>query len=164
MGKRSTIHLTSEHRTQLEKLTRTGRERARVITRAKILLLADRSQGKKRNQKDIAQLAQVGLATVGRICQQYALVGLKAALEEKPRPGAIPKITGEIEAKLVLLACSDPPEGFSKWTLSLLKNHVITQGWLPSVSENAIGNRLKKTRLNRGQSDATASRKQTRIS
>ena len=164
MGKQTIINLPNEHRTYLEKLSRTGRERARVITRAKILLLADRSQGKKRHQKDIAKLAQVGLATVGRICQEYASEGLNAALEEKPRPGAIPKITGEIEAKLVLLACSDPPLGQARWTLSLLKNHVITEGWLPSVSENAIGNRLKKTNLNRGRSNATASRKQTRIS
>ena len=90
--------------------------------------------------------------------------GLNAALEEKTRPGAIPKITGEIEAKLVLLACSDPPLGQARWTLSLLKNRVIAEGWLPSVSENAIGNRLKKTSLNRGKPNATASQKRTRIS
>jgi putative transposase len=150
MSKPAIIHLPAAHRLQLEKRTRSGQERARVITRARILLLADRSQGQTRRQPDIATLAQVGVATVSRICQRYAKEGLHAALEDKPRPGAIPKITGEIEAKLVLLACSDPPEGFARWTLSQLKNRVIAEGWLPSVSENAIGNRLKKTRSNRG--------------
>jgi putative transposase len=164
MGKHSKINLPAEQRTQLEKLTRSGRHQARVITRARILLLADQSQGDKRSKTNIAHLTQTGSATVTRICKQYVLEGLEAALTEKPRPGAIPKITGEIEAKIVLLACSNPPEGAARWTLSLLKNRVIAEGWLPSVSENAIGNRLKKTRSNRGGSNATASPKPARTS
>lgn len=157
MGKHSRINLPTKERIHLEKLTRTGTNKARVITRAKILLLADQNQGKKHAKAEIARLTQTGSATVTRICKQYVLEGLEAALTEKPRPGAIPKITGEIEAKIVLLACSDPPVGFSRWTLSLLKNRVIAEGWLPSISENAIGNRLKKTRSNPGRSNATAS-------
>jgi hypothetical protein len=90
--------------------------------------------------------------------------GLTAALEEKARPGAIPKITGEIEAKIALLACSEPPKGTARWTLSLLKKQVIAEGWLPSVGRSTLGERLKKTRLNLGGSNATASRKRTRIS
>jgi putative transposase len=88
-----------------------------------------------------------------RKCTQsnrYTHQGLNAALEEKPRPGAIPKVTGEIEAKIALLACSEPPKGATRWTLSLLKKHVIAEGWLDSVGRSTLGDRLKKTRSNPG--------------
>ena len=164
MSKPARINLPTDHQHHLEKLSRTGTHKARVITRAKILLLADQSQGKKRTRANIAQLTQTSVPTVSRICNRYANHGLSAALEEKARPGAIPKITGEIEAKITLLACSEPPKGAARWTLSLLKNHVIAAGWLPSVGRSTLGDRLKKTRLNLGESNGTASQKQTRIS
>jgi putative transposase len=107
MKRRTEIKLPIEHRQHLKKLTRTGTSKARIITRAKVLLLADTSQNQKRTQEEIAQLTQSSIPTVSRICNQYANQGLQVALEEKPRPGAIPKITGEIEAKIVLLACSE---------------------------------------------------------
>jgi putative transposase len=164
MAKHTKINLPTEHRQHLEKLTRTGTSKARVITRAKILLLADTSQNQKQTRKDIAQLTQTSVPTVSRICNRYAVEGLQAALEEKPRPGAIPKITGEIEAKILLLACSEPPQGAARWTLSLLKNQVVTEGLLPSVGRTTLGDRLKKIRSNPGRSNATAFQKRTRIS
>ena len=164
MSKPARINLPTNHRQHLEKLTRTGTHKARIITRAKILLLADQSQGEKLTRANIAQRTQTSIPTVSRICNRYFNHGLSVALEEKPRPGAIPKITGDIEAKIVLLACSEPPQGAARWTLSLLKNQVIAQGWLPSVGRSTLGDRLKKTRLNLGGSNGTASQKRTRIS
>jgi transposase len=150
MSKPAKINLPTNHHQELEKLTRSGSNKARVITRAKILLLADQSQGKKLTRVEIAQLTQTSVPTVSRICNRYVNQGLSAALEEKTRPGAMPKITGEIEAKIALLACSEPPKGTARWTLSLLKKHVIAQGWLPSVGRSTLGERLKKTRSNLG--------------
>jgi putative transposase len=164
MSKPARINLPTDHREHLEKLTRTGSNKARIITRAKILLLADLSQDEKHTRANIAQLTQTSVPTVSRICNRYVNQGLSAALEEKTRPGAIPKITGEIEAKIVLLACSEPPKGAARWTLSLLKKHVIAEGWLPSVGRSTLGDRLKKTRSNLGGSNGTASPKRTRIS
>jgi putative transposase len=164
MAKHTRINLPTEHRQHLEKLTRTGTSKARVITRAKILLLADTNQNQKQTRKDIAQLTQTSVPTVSRICNRYAVEGLHAALEEKPRPGAIPKITGEIEAKIMLLACSEPPKGAARWTLSLLKNQVVAEGLLSSVGRTTLGDRLKKMKLNPGRSNATAFRKRTRTS
>jgi putative transposase len=150
MSKPAKINLPNDQRQQLEKLSRTGSNKARVITRAKILLLADQSQGEKHTRATIAQLTQSSVPTVSRICNRYTHQGLNAALEEKPRPGAIPKVTGEIEAKIALLACSEPPKGATRWTLSLLKKHVIAEGWLDSVGRSTLGDRLKKTRSNPG--------------
>jgi hypothetical protein len=85
-----------------------------------------------------------------RTRRKFALEGLQAALSEKQRPGRAPKITGDIEAKLVTLACSTPPEGRSRWTLHLLADQMVTLGYLDSISDVAIYKRLKKTSLSHG--------------
>lgn len=88
--------------------------------------------------------------TVGSICRQYVLEGLKAALQEKPQPGAVPKITGEVEARLVTLACSEPPDGRQRWTLRLLAEQIVALGYVDSISNVAVYNKLKKTNLSPG--------------
>ncbi len=82
--------------------------------------------------------------TAGNVCRRYAREGLDAALSEKPRPGKAPKITGEIEAQLVLLACSNPPEGQARWTFKLLANKLVQLALVDSISEVAVYKRLKK--------------------
>jgi putative transposase len=120
------VSLTPQQRQELLQQVRTGIHPARVLTRARILLLADRSQSERRTHKQIAQAVQVCELTVGNICRRFVLAqragqdGLDAALTEKPRPGKVPKITGQIEAHLVLLACSQPPAGCARWTMQLL--------------------------------------------
>ena len=84
--------------------------------------------------------------TRGRFLQE----GLEAALGEKARPGRPPKITGEIEAKLTVLVCSQPPEGQARWTLRLLADRLVELGYVESISHMAVGNRLKKTKSNHG--------------
>ena len=82
--------------------------------------------------------------TVGRICRRFAQDGLETALLDKPRPGREPKITGDVQARLVTLCCSDPPQGRGRWTLRLLAARMVELGYLESISEVAIGKRLKK--------------------
>lgn len=90
--------LLPETRQQLLDLTRKGSATARVQTRARILLLADKSQDEPKTQEQIAQLLFVCCPTVGRICRHFVREGVESALYEKPRPGKAPKITGEVEA------------------------------------------------------------------
>lgn len=70
--------------------------------------------------------------------------GLDAALSEEPRSGTLPKMTGEIEAQLVLLACGDPPEDRKRWTLRLLAEQMVQLGHVPSLSNVTVHQRLKK--------------------
>src|SRR5690349_7246388 len=105
MSKHIHISLTDEQRAHLDSLIRKGNTPARVQTRARILLLADRSLGHRRPNKAVAEASMTHPVTVGRLCRTFAEEGLDAALYDKPRPGAAPKITGDIEAKLVTLAC-----------------------------------------------------------
>lgn len=144
MSKRVTLSLTDEQRTELNQLTRSGMVAARTLTRARVLLLADRSQGEKRTNKAVAEAVGVHPVTVCLLLHRFDAEGLKATLYDKPRPGQTPKITGDIEAQLVTLCCSDPPKGAARWTLRLLANKIVAQSSLGSLSHVAVGDRLKK--------------------
>jgi transposase len=150
------VVLTEEQNRELTALTRSGNAPARVQTRARILLLADRSRGEKRTQQEIAGALQVCVPTVSAICRRFALEGVDAALSEKPRPGQKPKITGDVEAQLVLLACSDPPQGHARWTMQLLADKLVELELVESISDTTVCDRLKKMRSNPGVSRASA--------
>jgi len=86
------ITLTPEERTELLQLVKAGRHSARVLGRARILLLLDRSQGKRRTLKDIAETMHVSIGTVSNVKRRYLAGGLERGLHDLPRPGAKPKI------------------------------------------------------------------------
>ncbi|MHC1787708.1 MAG: helix-turn-helix domain-containing protein [Christensenellales bacterium] len=98
-----------------------GTASAKFIMHAHILLAADESKGKKRSGKEIAGLFHVNAQTVHTIRKTYAAEGLEAAVGRKKRqiPPIQPKITGDVEAKIIALSCSEPPEGRSKWAVRL---------------------------------------------
>lgn len=156
MSKAVTLSLTDDQRAFLHNLTSSGNHPARVQTRARILLLADRSQGQKRTDSDIAGALMVSKPTIGKTRRRFVLAqadgqdGLEAALFEKPRPGQTPKVTGDIEAHLVTLCCSNPPEGASRWTLRLLANKIVALGHLDSLSHVTVRDKLKKMNLSPG--------------
>jgi hypothetical protein len=104
MGKHNTLRLTEQQRADLERLTRKGSAAARVQTRARILLLTDRSQGQNRPDHVVADALGCSRTSVVIIRRLYLQEGPEAALYEKARPGAVPKITGDIEAKVTALS------------------------------------------------------------
>jgi transposase len=144
------IHLSKEDRQELESLIRSGESSARTQTRARILLLTDESQKKKKGTEEIASVLMCSLPTITNIRKKFVEGGLEKALYDKPRPGAIPKITGEIEAQLTMLACSAPPEGRSRWTLQLLADKLVELKLVDSISDVAVMKRLKKMNLSLG--------------
>lgn len=146
------VYLPDDERIHLEGLLRRGKHSARMLRRARILLLADRSQGKWNRYGQIAAQLHADPSNISDICRRYVLGGLQAALNEKPRPGQAPKITGDIEARLIVLACSAPPAGQQRWTLKLLAGQLVELGLLDSISEVAVHKRLKKMNLSPGRS------------
>lgn len=150
MGKHHYIQLNQEERAELEKVIRTGQTAARKQTRARILLLSDRSQGNKRSGQEVAEAAMCSVSTVQRICSLYFEGGLPLALNDKGWPGAKPKLTGELEAKLTVLACSEPPPGQVRWTLRLLANEMVELGYVQELSHVTVREWLKKTNLSLG--------------
>ena len=107
------VTLTAEERAELEQLVSCGKAAARKLTHARILLLADDSRGDERPDEQIVAALGTSLRTVSRVRQQLVTEGFDAALcrrPQPPRPDKI-KIKGDVEQRLIELACSDPPRG-----------------------------------------------------
>jgi putative transposase len=145
------IHLSEEERQELESMIRRGESSARTQTRARILLLRDESRGKPRTTKEISSVLLCSLPTITSICQKYVTGGLPEALYDRERPGQKPKITGEVEAQLTLLACSEPPAGKARWTLQMLADKLVELQLVDSISDVAVMHRLKKMNLSLGE-------------
>jgi hypothetical protein len=144
------VELSVEERQELEALIRAGNAPARTQTRVRILLLSDRSQAKPKTGKVIASALLCALPTVTNIRRKFSEGGIPKALYDRPRPGQAPKITGEIEAQLITLACSLPPEGKARWTLQLLADKLVELKLLDSISDVAVMKKLKKMNLSLG--------------
>lgn len=138
------IQLSKKERGYLQDIIRRGKHNARVITRARILLLSHKGDGKD----VIAAKLEIGRSTVQRIRDQYREGGLDRALYDAPRSGQPPKITDIGEAHLVALATSTPPEGEERWTLELLKERMIKDGKAPQeITTVAIWKRLDRREI-----------------
>jgi hypothetical protein len=146
------VHLSIEERQELEALIHRGTSSARTQTRARILLLTDDNHPQKQTTQAIAAALLCSPPTVTHTRRKFSAGGLEKALSEKARPGAVPKITGEVEAQLTLLACSAPPEGRARWTLQLLADKLVELKLVESISDVAVMQRLKKTTFSRGSS------------
>jgi transposase len=155
------VTLTAEERGHLEQTVSVGKAAARKLTHARILLLADTSPGQGQPDQDIVKALGVGLRTVERVRKRLVTEGFAAALDHKPqppRPDKI-KIKGDIEQKLVRLACGDPPEGRCHWTLQLLADELVALGAVEAVSTETVRQALKKTTFSPGSSRLGASRR-----
>jgi putative transposase len=144
MGNHTHIELPSEERTELEQLIRTGNAPARTHTRARILLLSDRSQGQKRTDQEGADAVLCRKSTVRNVRRRFRSGGLQAALSDTGWPGAPPTFTGDVEAKLVMFACSEPPEGAARWTVRWLADKMVDLHSVDSMSHVTVGEILKK--------------------
>jgi transposase len=154
------VTLTAEERAELEGLVSVGKAAARKITHARILLLADASTGNGHPDEDIVTALGVGLRTIERVRKRLVTEGFQAALDHKPqppRPDKI-KIKGDLEQKLVQLACSDPPQGRCHWTLQLLADEMVVLGLIDTVSTETVRKALKTTTSSPGSSRPGASR------
>lgn len=151
------VQLNDEQRAELQKLVSTGSAAARTITRARILLLAD--AGKLDQQ--IVEALTTSRATVQRTRSRFVSHGLSAALQELPRSGRPVLFDGAVEAQLVTLACSQPPQGQARWSLRLLADRLVELEVVPRISNVAVFKLLKKTDLSPGGSSHGASLKQT---
>ena len=149
MAKKHAVVLTDEQRLELERLVNTGRESARKITRARVLLKAADGQ----TDEAIAAALGVSVGTAERVRRRFAAGGgLDAAVERRPQPPRPAKRVpdGAAEAKLTMLACSTPPDGHDHWTLDLLADRMVRLNYVPAVSRDTVGRHLKKACSSRG--------------
>jgi len=146
--KKYLVTLTPEERQHLRKLVSTGKRSARTLTRARILLQADQATGGPAwEDAKIAEALGCGPRTIERVRQRFVERGLEAALSHKPqeRPSRERRLDGAAEARLIALACSQPPEGRARWTLKLLADKLVELEVVESVSDETVRRVLKKT-------------------
>ncbi len=149
--KKYVVKLTSEERERLDAMIRAGKSSAQLQTKARILLKADVSEaGEGWTDRAISEALDTSINNVGRTRRQLAEEGFEATLMRKYNPNsARPRIfDGAAEAKLIALACSSAPEGFTRWTLRLLEEKVVEVNIVEKASDNTIGRTLKKTSSN----------------
>ncbi len=149
MRKMHLVSLTDQQRRELKRIASSGIGSARRMVRARILLKSDIGEP----DEEIAKALDVGIATVERVRKRFTTGGgVDAVLERLPQPPRPQKrrLDGDGEAKLIMLACSVPPDGHDHWTLDLLADRMVKLNYVPALSGDTVGRVLKKTRSSPG--------------
>jgi transposase len=153
MKKKYRVTLEPEEREQLRALLAKGKCDVRRLKHAQVLLAADESPGgPAQRDEPIAAAVGVGRATVERVRQRFVEEGLELAISPcrgtaRREPRA--KLDGAQEAHLIAIACSAPPDGRARWTLSLLAGRMVELKHVDSLSRETVRRTLKKTRCAR---------------
>ena len=152
------VSLTPEERNELKLLVTAGKAAARKLTHARILLLAD---GEDCLDEEIVSALGTSLRTVERVRRRLVTEGLEAAIDHKPQPPRPDKvkIRGNVEQKLIELACADPPRGRCHWTLQLLADEMVVLGLVNTISVETVRQALKKMTSSLGSSRRGAFRR-----
>lgn len=145
------VALSAEDREWLTRVVRTGAHPAQEVRRSRILLELDENHGRPAPRREIAQRVGVSVQTILNVVRAYAAcdgdVGVTITRKQRLTPPVEPKVTGEVEARVIALACSTPPEGYSRWSLRLLEKHVALAVDIPDLDHSTIGKVLKKRRF-----------------
>lgn len=149
MTRKYIVRLTGEERVMLDALVSKGEAAAQKIKHANVLLKVD-ADGPNWSDEQAAEAFGCAPRTVFSIRQRFVEQGLEAALARKKRerPACEPILDGEKQARLVQIACSEPPEGRARWTLNLLAEQLVVLDVVDSISAPTVMRALKKTNCN----------------
>lgn len=150
MSPRYRVTLTQEEREELETLTKRGKTHAKRFVQARALLLCDAGDnGPAWKVEDVAEALGITSRTIEHLKKRFVESGLEAAMERKARdkPPRDIKFDGAFEARLIALACTDAPEGRTRWTVRLLADKAVELNYAESVSPMSVQRTLKKTNL-----------------
>ena len=151
--KRYTVTLTQDERNDLKEIVSKGKHKSQKIINALILLGCDTGefQEKRSTNEEISRVLKIGMRKIDRIKKRFIEDGIDITLNGKKGNRVYAKmVDGDLEAHLVALSCSDPPEGFSRWSLRLLADKVVELEYIDKISHETIRQVLKKMKLNLG--------------
>ena len=143
------IELSAQDKAELIDIVTKGKSPARTNLRANILLASDRGSERYMTVSEISKVYHTTPTTVQTVRTSYCEKGLEATINRKKRetPPVPAKVTGEVEAHVIALACGEPPKGYSRWTLRLLADKAVELGYIESISHATISTILKKMNL-----------------
>jgi len=151
--KKYVVTLTEEERNSLTELTSKGRHRSQKVLNALILLACDegRHQNIRSTNAEISKVLNTSMRKIDRVKKRFVTQGLDVALNGKKTERVYErKADGDFEAHLVALSCSQPPEGFSRWSLRLLADKAVELNYIDNISHETVRRVLKKTNLSPG--------------
>lgn len=148
------IKLTEDEVKELKTIINKGSHTSQTFRTAYILLNCDEGEySDKVTNEQMSKVLKIGMRTIDRVKKRFIEEGLEGVLDRKKTSRVYDiKIDGDVEAKLVKLCCSDPPEGYAKWSLRLLADKMVEFNYVESISYVSVGNILKKTNLSLGKS------------
>lgn len=151
---RYTIKLTETEVSELRSIINKGSHTSQTFRAAYILLNCDEGEhSDKVTNEQISKVLKIGTRTIDRVKKKFFNEGFESVLERRPTSRVYDsKVDGDIEAKLITLCCSEPPEGFAKWSLRLLADKMVELNYIESISHVTVRNVLKKTNLSLGKS------------
>ncbi len=150
MVERYKVTLQADERTALETITRKGSHRSRKVINALILLNCDQGAFNQRRLRgeDVAEVLKVSMRTLDRVKKRFVEEGLETLLNGRPSQRRYPrKADGDLEARLVALSCSEPPKGYSQWSLRLLADRAVELEYIDSISYETVRRVLKKNEI-----------------
>src|SRR6266508_6086025 len=137
------VRLSAGEREWLTRVVRTGAHPAQEVRRSRILLELDENHGRPASRRQIAERVGVSVETIRNVVTAYAGqdgdVGATVRRKQRLTPPVEPKVTGEVEARVIALACSSPPQGEARWTLLRLEKHVALVEGIPELDHSTIG-------------------------
>jgi transposase len=147
-----TIKLTKSEVEELMSIINKGSHTSQTFRVAYILLNCDVGKfSEKVTNEQISKVLKVGMRTIDRVKKRFIEEGFEAVLERRPTQRVYErKMDGDTEAKLVKLCCSEPPNGFAKWSLRLLADKMVELKYVEAISHVTVRSVLKKTNLNLG--------------
>jgi len=146
--KKFIVTLEKDERRQLNRLTSKGKHRSQKVLNALILLACDEGahQERRSTNAEIARVLSISMRKIDRVKKRFVVDGLEVALNGKTGSRVYKKkVDGGLEAHLVALSCSDPPEGFARWSLRLLADKAVELDYIDQISHETVRRILKKT-------------------
>lgn len=146
MAKFYKVELTKQERDELMSIIKKGKHTTQVYRNAYVLLNTDEGEfSEKVTNVDISKVLKIGMRTIDRIKKRFVEEGYDACLSRKPTTRIYERrVDGDVEAKLVSIACSEPPKGFSKWSLRLLADKMVELNYIENISHETVRTVLKK--------------------
>ncbi|MHB1235689.1 MAG: helix-turn-helix domain-containing protein [Microbacteriaceae bacterium] len=142
------VVLTERDRRELTRVVSRGTHPARMIVRARILLALNEAEGSAPDRRVVAERVGVSEGTVYLVSKRFteSAGSVEEVIGRRKRatPPVPAKVTGEVEARVIALACTKPPAGYERWSLRLLEKHVLLTDGLPPLDHSTIGRTLKK--------------------
>ena len=157
------IKLTEDEVNELTSIVKKGSHSTQSYRAAQVLLNCDEGEyslGKNTHQ-NISNVLKINMRTIERIKKKFVEGGLEGVLERAESSRIYDKkVDGDLEAKIVQLCCSEPPEGRARWTMRLLAEKIVELEYVGYLSHActlrstrvSVHNTLKKTKLSHGKS------------